>query len=186
MAKNNSITNLCENNGYEIFTAFENEGFELYKSDLVDLFIKTNTFKNKNANIACYSSSGSGYYPLAFDANYWYSQNWSWEGAGYSFKNSSAYNGLLSCIKYRLKDPDSYQSNGAIEFYSTKENSVKNGYFIGTIYAFVPFRAKNGFGGYVTDSVWLTYNWNFHSFSWYSSYAPSDINSFSFNTEYIS
>lgn len=73
MAKNNSITNLCENNGYEIFTAFENEGFELYKSDLVDLFIKTNTFKNKNANIACYSSSGSGYYPLAFDANYWYS-----------------------------------------------------------------------------------------------------------------
>lgn len=183
MAKNNSVVNLCKNNGYKIFAAFENENFELYKGDLVDLFIETNTFDNKNANIACHSSIG--YYPLAFDAFYCYSPNWKSEGSGYGFANSSAYKDLLRCIKTHLKDPDSYQSNGAIQFYSTAGIPVKDGYYTGTVYAFVPFRAKNGFGGYVTDTVWLTYNWNFHSFSWYSSYAPSNINSYPFETEYV-
>lgn len=184
MAKNDSIVNLCKNNGNKIFAAFQNENFKLYIGDIIDLFVETDTFDN-NASIACYENYG-GYYPLAFKYVYWYNSGWQPNKNGKSgFKNSSAYQSLVNRIKSELRDPDSYQADGGIEFYSSSLASASDGYFDGVVYARVPFRAKNGFGGYVNDVAWFMYKWNIHDFKWYGFSAPSNINSDSFKTAYV-
>lgn len=182
MAENDSIVNLCKNNGNRIFATFQNENFELYIRDIVELFTETGTFDN-NSSIACHKYSGC--YPLAFESSYWYNSSWRIEGQKYGFKNSSAYQSLVNCIKSKLRDPDSYQSDGEIEFYSSSSATVSNGYFDGVVYARVPFRAKNGFGGYVNDVAWFRYKWNNHDFIWYGFSAPSNINSRSFYSAYV-
>ena len=185
MAKNDSIVNLCKNNGNKIFAAFQNDNFELYIEDIIDLFVETDTFDN-NASIACYRNKYSGYYPLAFESVYWYNSDWRLNMEGKSgFKNSSAYQSLVNRIKSKLKDPDSYQADGGIEFYSSSLASASDGYFDGVVYARVPFRAKNSFGGYVNDVAWFMYRWNIHDFEWYGFSAPSNINSDSFRTVYV-
>lgn len=184
MANNDSIVSLCKNDGYGVYSKFRS-GYELYESDLIDLYMKTNTWINNNANIACSHSTYSGYYPFAFRASFWDGKDFEYEGNGYSFGDTSTYEKLVRTVKSYLKDPDSYQSNGNIEFYSTSGNPVSNGYYTGEVYAVVPFRAKNSFGGYVTDVVGLTYNWNSQSFSFYGRYVPSSINSYPFKTGYL-
>lgn len=185
MAKNDSIVNLCKNNGNKIFAAFQNDNFELYIRDIVDLFVETDTFDN-NASIACYGDKYSGFYPLAFESVYWYNSDWRLNMEGKSgFKNSSAYQSLVNRIKSKLKDPDSYQADGKIDFYSSSLASASDGYFDGVVYARVPFRAKNGFGGYVNDVAWFMYKWNIHYFEWYGFSAPSNINSSSFKTALV-
>lgn len=183
VAKNDSIVNLCKNNGNKIFAAFQNN-FGLDIGDIIDLFVETDTFDN-NASIACYENY-SGYYPLAFESVYWYNSDWQPNKDGkYGFKNSSAYQSLVKRIKSELRDPDSYQSDGSIEFYSSSSALVSDGYFYGAVYARVPFRAKNGFGGYANDVAWFMYEWNIHDFEWYGFSAPSYINSSSFKTAYV-
>lgn len=185
MAKNDSIVNLCKNNGNKIFAAFHNDNFELYIGDIVDLFVATGTFDN-NASIACYYNKNGGYYPLAFESVCWYNSGWQPNKDGkYGFKNSSAYQSLVNRIKSKLRDPDSYQSDGSIEFYSSSSATASDGYFDGVVYARVPFRAKNGFGGYVNDVAWFMYKWNIHYFEWYGFSAPSNINSSSFKTALV-
>lgn len=184
MANNDSIVSLCKNDGYGVYSKFRN-GYELYTSDLIDLYRKTNTRINNNANIAYSWSTNSGMYPLAFEASFWDGKDFEYEGNGYSFGDTSTYKKLVSTVKSYLKDPDSYQSNGNIEFYSDSGNPVSNGYYTGNVYVRVPFRAKNGFGGYVTDVIWLTYSWNSQSFYRYSEYMPLSINSYPFKTGYL-
>ena len=184
MTKNDSIVNLCKNNGYEIYEAFENENLKLY--DLAELFIETDTWKNNNTNIACFSSLDRGFYPFAFNASYWYNYNYEYLYEGNSgFENSTVYKRLIYCVKFMLKDPDSYRSNGSINFYSTLDAPIIDGYYMGEVYVRVPFRAKNGFGGYGTNVAWLTYDWNNRTFSWYGLYMPSNINKYPFYSEYV-
>lgn len=188
MANNDSIVSLCKNDGYGVYSKFTSgyaSGYELYDLDLIDLYMKTNTWINNNANIAYTINTYSGYYPFAFRASFWAGKDFEYEGNGYSFGDTSTYEKLVSKVKSYLKDPDSYQSNGNIEFYSTSGNPVSNGYYTGKVYAGVPFRAKNSFGGYVTDVVWLTYNWNSQSFSFYGRDMPLSINSYPFETGYL-
>lgn len=183
MAGNDSIVSLCKNDGFGVYSKFES-GYELYKSDLIDLYMKTNTWINNNANIAC-NRTYSGYYPFAFEASFWDGKDFKYENNGYSFGDTSTYVKLVDTVKSHLRDPSSYEPNGNIEFYSTSGEPVSNGYYTGSVYVKVPFRAKNGFGGYGTDIVWLKYNWNVQSFSWYSEYTPTSINTFPFNTGYL-
>ncbi|CDA37060.1 unknown [Clostridium sp. CAG:568] len=184
MANNDSIVSLCKNDGYGVYSKFRS-GYELYKSDLIDLYKKTNTWINNNANIAYTIDTYSGYYPFAFEDSFWAGKDFEYEGNGYSFGDTSTYKKLVSTVKFYLKDPDSYRSNGNINFFSTSEDPVRNGYYTGSVYVRVPYRAKNSFGGYVTDVVWLTYNWNSQSFSLYGRDMPLSINSYPFETGYL-
>lgn len=187
MAKNDSIVNLCKNNGSEVFATLKNKDFELFIEDIIDLFIDTDTF-GKNMGIAYYHSSSAGYVPLAMEATFWYSPTWKSEGNGFCFENSTTYQDLVKCIKEQLKDPDSYRSNGNIEFYSFSEGFVSEGFYnMFFIVVRVPFRAKNGFGGYGTDVAWLFYDWNTRAFTWVGSSKPSiAMNSYPFKTESVS
>ena len=85
MANNDSIVSLCKNDGYGVYSKFTSgyaSGYELYDLDLIDLYMKTNTWINNNANIAYTINTYSGYYPFAFRASFWAGKDFEYEGNG--------------------------------------------------------------------------------------------------------
>ena len=183
MSKNESIVSLCKGKGYDIFYKLL-VNFSLYKQDLIDLYIKTDTWIDNNTNIGVWSDY-SGYHPFAFEKLFWECENWDYEGNGYGFGNASSYVKMVNVIKDNFKDFNSYNIDEKIEFYSESNNATKNGYYIGLVYTLVPFKWNNAFGESKIRYLWLKYDWNYHNFYWYGETTPSSINKYPFETRYI-
>ncbi|MCL2675401.1 MAG: InlB B-repeat-containing protein [Firmicutes bacterium] len=81
-----------------------------------------------------------------------------------------------SCMKARLRDPDSLIIQGSQTLYMDYKYADEKYYvdsdgkysITSSIYILVDYRAKNGFGGYNQGTIWLRWywTWSYMSFSW--------------------
>ena len=182
ISKNPSVKEICQNKGAEFFNALVTKEYKFYEDDIIDLFKSTESWST-NCSIAYTNSITQKTYPLFFEDSFWWNNGK--YVSGYKFNTSEIYSDIVSCIKNRLRDPDSYSDNGNIEFYSAKEPTIKNGMYSSSIYVKVPIRAKNGFGGYGNATYWLTFNWERFYVSWYGETKPIEADSYPFETCYL-